>query len=118
MQGEGNTMVNEVFNELYERTVRSYLDVLLMQELKNNSPKSTHELMDAINSKYSSNISWGLLFATLISMQKNGLLNEVSVNQKAVYELSLKGSQRAVLIVDFAVQLKDFLNSTCKAAVA
>ena len=50
-------MVNDVFNELYERTVRAYLDVLIMQELKNNSPKSTNELMEAINSKYSSNIS-------------------------------------------------------------
>ena len=110
-------MVNEVFNELYERTVRAYLDVLIMQELKNNSPKSTNELMEAINSKYSSNISWGLLFASLISMQKNGVIKEVSVNQKAIFELSADGVQRVALIADFTLQLKDFLKSLGKAAL-
>ncbi len=110
-------MVNDVFNELYERTVRAYLDVLIMQELKNNSPKSTNELMEAINSKYSSNISWGILFASLISMEKNGLLNEVSVNQKAIYELSAEGAQRVAFLADFAAQLKELLNRICKATI-
>ncbi len=116
-KGNAKTMVNEVFNELYERTVRAYLDVLIMQELKNNSPKNTNDLMDAINAKYSCNISWGLLFAALISIQKNGLINEVTVNQRSIYGLSADGEQKVALLADFTMQLKEFLKNIGKAAI-
>jgi hypothetical protein len=116
-KGEHKTMINELFNELYERTVRTYLDVLIMQELKNNSPKNTNQLMDTINAKYSCNVSWGLLFAALISIQKNGLINEVTVNQRSIYGLSVDGEQKVAMLADFTMQLKEFLKNIGKAAI-
>lgn len=103
-----------VFDGLYERTVRAYLDVLIMQELKVNPGQGTKDLMSAINSKYGSNISWGLLLAALISMQKSKLIIESCANQ-TVYELSVNGEQRLASLASFILQLKDFLQKTERA---
>jgi hypothetical protein len=111
-KGEGLTM-ETVFDGLYERTVRAYLDVLIMQELKVNPMQGTKELMSVINSKYGSNISWGLLLAALISMQKSELINESCVNQ-TVYELSVNGEQRLASLANFTLKLKDFLKNVAQ----
>ncbi len=47
---EGLTMVSEVFDELYQRTILAYLDLLILQEL-NNTPQTTKDLLLAINTK-------------------------------------------------------------------
>jgi DNA-binding HxlR family transcriptional regulator len=106
-------MVNEIFNELYQRTVRSYLDVIIMQELKESTPQESKQLMSVINTKYCSDISWGILLSTLIGMQKKGLVEEVE-SKKARYTLSSSGRKMLTSIAGFANELKDFLKKIAK----
>jgi DNA-binding PadR family transcriptional regulator len=106
-------MVNEEFDELYQRTVRAYLDVLILQELKDNTPQETKQLMSTINTKYCSDISWGILLSTLIGMQKKGLLEEIE-SKKALYTLSSSGRKKLTSIAGFPSELKDFLKKIAK----
>jgi DNA-binding HxlR family transcriptional regulator len=112
-EGKVCAMVNEVFDELYQCTVRAYLDVLILQELKDNTPQETKELMSVINTKYCSDISWGILLSTLIGMQKKGLVEEIE-SKKALYTLSSNGRKMLTSIAGFASELKDFLNKIAK----
>ncbi len=50
-----------------------------------------------------------MLLATLLSMQKTGLVTEIGKTQKASYSLSDNGRKRLISLAGFITKLEDFL---------
>ena len=67
-----------------EKVVKNFLDIIFLTELKKFAPLSAYSLMNIVNKKFSFQISAGIVYALLYSMERGELVKGQATNTKRI----------------------------------
>jgi DNA-binding PadR family transcriptional regulator len=96
--------------DIETRVVKSFLDVLILIEMKKQSNLSGYDVTAFVNNKFGGILSPGTVYATLYSMERKGLIKGESDGRKTVYKLTDSGNQViATMMTEFNSQMTDFV---------
>ena len=100
-----------VARELYERVVKSFMDVIVLKELENDNPICGHEIRAMIQKRFHVLISSGTVYSLLYSMERNGLIESMMTSKKRVYRLTEKGKGTLENISESSDEIPLFIKS-------
>jgi DNA-binding PadR family transcriptional regulator len=96
--------------DIETRVVKSFLDIIILIEMKKQSNLSGYDVTAFVNSKFGSVLSPGTVYAELYSMERKGLLHSESDGRKTVYKLTPEGKQViSTMMSDFNEQMGMFV---------
>lgn len=93
-------MKAEVLKEFHERIVKSFMDKLILAELKKGRPMSGYDVMEFIYKKFGLLISSGTVYNILYSLERNELIKGMRNRKKRVYKLTDKGEETINIILN------------------
>jgi DNA-binding PadR family transcriptional regulator len=87
-----------VLKKMHRRLVKTFLDVLVLSELR-NGPMSGYDVIAFIHNKFHLLVSSGTVYSLLYSLERDGLIKGEWKQRKRVYTLTEKGKAtiRAIL---------------------
>ena len=85
-------MEKETSEELRWRFIARFLDVLILGALR-EKPMSGYDFMGLTSKKFYVNMSPGIIYSTLYSMERKGLIEGENRKRKRVYTLTPKGKE-------------------------
>jgi DNA-binding PadR family transcriptional regulator len=88
----------EVLKEFRERFVRSFIDILILAELKKRSPMSGYDVITFIHKKFHLLMSSGTVYTILYGLERRGLIKSIQTSRKRVYKLTDKGVETINII--------------------
>ena len=96
--------------DIEKRIVKSFLDILIIVEMKKQTTLSGYDVTSFVNNKFGGILSPGTVYATLYSMERKGLIKGESDGKKTVYKLTEKGNEITVpLKNEYNLQMTDFI---------
>lgn len=96
--------------DIETRVVKSFLDVLILIEMRKQSNLSGYDVTAFVNNKFGGILSPGTVYATLYSMERKGLIKGESDGRKTVYKLTDAGHLViSSMMTEFNVQMTDFV---------
>ncbi len=96
--------------DIETRVVKSFLDILILIEMKKQSDLSGYDVTGFVNSKFGGVLSPGTVYATLYSLERKGLIQGKTDGRKTVYKLTEKGQEViSTMMSDFNAQMTDFV---------
>ncbi|MGD6805600.1 MAG: PadR family transcriptional regulator [Candidatus Bathyarchaeia archaeon] len=91
------------------RVVKSFLDILILIEMKKQSNLSGYDVTAFVNNKFGGILSPGTVYATLYAMERKGLITGESDGRKTVYKLTEAGKVVvSSMMTDFHQQMTEF----------
>ena len=85
---------NKVAMQLYERLVKSFMDVIVLKELENRNIIYGYDMIALIYKRFHILVSSGTMYSLLYSMERDGLIEGIIEGRKRVYWLIEKGKER------------------------
>ena len=82
-----------VVRELYERLVKSFLDVIVLKKLKDGNPICGHGMRVLIHKRFHILVPSGTIYSVVYSMERKGLIEGIMDMRKRVYRLTEKGKE-------------------------
>ncbi|MCW3984786.1 MAG: PadR family transcriptional regulator [Candidatus Bathyarchaeota archaeon] len=79
--------------DIETRVVKSFLDILLLIEMKKQSNLSGYDLTAFVNNKFGGILSPGTVYATIYTLERKGLIKGESDGRKTVYQLTPQGTE-------------------------
>jgi len=100
------SLKKEILREVQERILKSFLDMLILSELRKES-KSGYDVITFIHQKFNILPSSGTVYSTLYLLEREGLIKGGWVQGKRVYTLTDKGKKtiHAILAASEKIQL-------------
>jgi len=96
--------------DIETRVVKSFLDVLVLIEMKKQNNLSGYDVTAFVNNKFGGILSPGTVYATLYSMERKGLIKGESDGRKTVYQLTEEGRLIiSSMMSDFNNQMTEFV---------
>ncbi len=96
--------------DIETRVIKSFLDILILIEMKKHSNLSGYDVTAFVNNKFGGILSPGTVYATLYSMERKGLIKGESDNRKTVYSLTEKGNDVITsMMQNFNKEMTDFV---------
>jgi DNA-binding PadR family transcriptional regulator len=86
-------MNTRISGEMYERILRSFMDLIILKELGKNVKISGYDIILLFHRKFHLLLSPGSVYSVLYAMERNGLVEGTVTGDKRIYELSEKGEQ-------------------------
>lgn len=105
-----NLSQEKILNEINERIVKNFLDVVVMEKLKNES-LSGYDFISYINKRFSMLISAGTVYSLLYSLERKQLIEGSGEERRRTYKLSEKGNQAIDIILKEQETIKDYLEN-------
>lgn len=102
---------NMVERRLYERLVKSFMDIIVLRELGKGDPLCGHEIRVLIHKRIHIFIAPGTIYALLYSMERNGLIEGMMTAKKRVYRLTEKGKEKLENILEVSDKISSFIKS-------
>jgi DNA-binding PadR family transcriptional regulator len=107
---EEDALKVETLNELHERIVKSFLDIIILTNLRNeNSPMGGYDVMSFIREEFNTLLSAGTIYAFLYSLERNGLIIGEDTKKKKMYMLTEKGKNKIKIILDAKPRILDLI---------
>lgn len=78
--------------DIETRVVKSFLDILILIEMKKQSNISGYDITSFVNDRFGGILSPGTVYATLYAIQRKGLIEGKTDGRKTVYTLTEKGN--------------------------
>ena len=103
-------MESEVLKKMHRRMVKSFMDLLILAELR-NSPMSGYDVIAYIHNKFGILVSSGTVYSLLYSMERDGLIRGVWAKRKRVYELTEKGERNIEVILNANDKIKGLMTN-------
>ncbi|MGQ9460442.1 MAG: PadR family transcriptional regulator [Candidatus Bathyarchaeaceae archaeon] len=103
-------MESEVLKKMHRRIVKSFMDLLILSELR-NAPMSGYDIIAYIHNKFGILVSSGTVYSLLYSMERDGLIRGIWAKRKRVYELSEKGEQNIEAILNANDKIKSLITN-------
>lgn len=103
-------MVARIAERLRRRAVKSFMDILILSELK-KAPMSGYDVISLIHKRFGILVSSGTVYSLLYSMEREGLIKGISSRRKRVYILTEKGEQNIKVITKANEELQSFLRN-------
>jgi len=85
---------NKVAMQLYERLVKSFMDIIVLKELRNGDSICGHDIRALIHKRFHIFISSGTIYSLLYFMERSGLIEGMMTGRKRVYRLTEKGKEK------------------------
>jgi DNA-binding PadR family transcriptional regulator len=79
--------------DIETRVVKSFLDILILIEMKKQRNLSGYDVTSFVNSKFGGILSPGTVYATIYVMERKGLIKGESDGRKTVYQLTSQGNE-------------------------
>ena len=96
--------------DIETRVVKSFLDILLLIEMKKQSNLSGYDLTAFINSKFGGILSPGTVYATIYTLERKGLIKGESDGRKTIYQLTPQGNEVITdMMKEFNAQMTIFV---------
>ena len=86
-------MEMKILEGLRERTVKNFIDLLVLTELNNGHTMSGHDVVTTIHNNFHIRISPGTVYSVIYSLERNGLIEGIWNSRKRVYLLTDKGKE-------------------------
>lgn len=87
------SMEPEILEGIRERTVKNFIDLLILAELNNGHTMSSHDVVTTIHNNFHIKISPGTVYSVMYSLERNGLIEGIWKSRKRVYTLTDKGEE-------------------------
>jgi len=87
------SLQNVVARELYERLIKSFMDVIVLKKLKNGNLIGAYDVIALIYRRFRIFMSSGSVYSLMYSMERNGLIEGTMDKSKRVYKLTEKGRE-------------------------
>jgi DNA-binding PadR family transcriptional regulator len=100
---------NKILNEMQRRMVKSFLDIIILAELRNTNPVGGYDIMNFVQRKFGLLVSSGTVYSVLYSMEREGLVKGTSTEGKRVYVLTEKGVERIVALLNSKEEIQKFM---------
>jgi len=101
---------SEVLKRMHRRMVKSFMDILILAELK-NSPMSGYDVIAYIHNKFGILVSSGTVYSLLYSMERDNLIRGIWAKRKRVYELTEKGERNIEAILNANDKIKSLMTN-------
>jgi len=75
------------------------MDLLILEQLR-NKPMDGKDIVELIYRKFHVPVSLGIVYSTLYSLEKNGLIKGMLEQNKRIYTLTLKGKETIKTILN------------------
>ena len=110
MQLGGRHLESEVLKKMHRRIVKSFMDILIMAELR-NAPMSGYDVIAFIHNKFGILVSSGTVYSLLYSLERENLINGIWAKRKRVYELTEKGERTIDAILNANDKIKGLMTN-------
>ena len=107
-------MEAEILNEFHERFVRSFIDILILAELKKRSPMSGYDVITFIHKKFHLLMSSGTVYNILYSLERRELIKSIQTSRKRVYKLTDKGVETINIILKRKERIQSLMTKLFK----
>lgn len=107
-------MEREVLKRMHRRIVKSFMDVIVLAELKNGHQMSGYDIIGYIHDRFHILVSSGTVYSLLYSMERDGLIEGMWDKRKRVYRLTEKGDRKIEAILNANDKIKSILISLLK----
>ena len=104
-------MQSKVLKEMKRSMVTSFLDTIILVELRNSSPLSGYDIMGFVHKKFGFLISPGTAYALLYSMERKGLVKGACAQTKRTYTLTDKGTETIDAILESKDEIQMFMKT-------
>jgi DNA-binding PadR family transcriptional regulator len=106
----GRSLESEVLKRMHRRMVKSFMDILILAELR-NSPMSGYDVIAYIHNKFGILVSSGTVYSLLYSMERDNLIRGIWAKRKRVYELTEKGERNIETILNANDKIKSLMTN-------
>ena len=103
-------MESEVLRKMHRRIVKSFMDILILAELR-NAPMSGYDVIAHIHNKFGILVSSGTVYSLLYSMERDNLIRGIWAKRKRVYELTEKGERSIEAILNANDKIKGLMTN-------
>lgn len=100
----------KVIKKMHRRIIKSFLDVLILAELRKNV-MSGYDIIGFIHNKFSMLVSSGTVYSLLYSMEREGLIQGRWNQRKRVYTLTQKGEETIKAILNANNEIQSLVKS-------
>ncbi len=83
-------MIPKVLEKLRQKTVKNFIDILILRNLKQNA-MSGYDILTLIHKRFDVLISSGTVYSTLYSLERKGLIKGDFDDRKRCYSLTKDG---------------------------
>jgi len=101
-------MIVKTTEKLRRRTIKSFMDIFILTELKNKS-MSGYDAISHIHKRFGILMSSGTVYNLLYSLERDGLIKGIWNQRKRVYILTEKGEQNIKVITKANEKIQKFL---------
>ena len=106
----GGALTLEVVSEMQERVVRSFLDMIILAELRERGcPLSGYDVVTCVSERFRMHMSPGTVYALLYALERDGLVSGRDGKRKRVYSLTPEGTQRISAVIDARERIQGFV---------
>lgn len=99
-------MEPEILESLRKRTIKNFLDVLVLAELNNGQTISGYDVIALIHKKFHTLVSSGTVYSVIYSLERNGLIEGRWNRRKRVYKLTNKGEETIKTVLNASEKSK------------
>ena len=104
-------MEREILKKMHRRVVKSFMDVIVLAELKNGHHMSGYDIIGYIHDRFHILVSSGTVYSLLYSMERDGLIDGRWAKRKRVYRLTEKGDRKIEAILNTNDKIRVLLTS-------
>jgi len=100
-----------ILRKIRERTIKNFMDMLILAELRKGYTMSGPDLIVLIHKKFHILISVGTAYSILYALERNGLIEGMCNGRKRVYKLTDKGEETINIILDAKEEIQGFMTT-------
>ena len=86
--------LNDVVKKIIERTVRNFLDIYILFNLKEANYLSGYDILTGINEQYRILVSPGTVYNVLYKLERDGLIESQESFGKRTYKITENGRRK------------------------
>ena len=103
-------MESEVLKKMHRRIVKSFMDILIMAELR-NGPMSGYDAIAFVHNKFGILVSSGTVYSLLYSLERENLIKGMWAKRKRTYELTEKGERTIEAVLNTNDKIKGLMTN-------
>jgi len=99
----------KITEKLRKRTIKSFMDILVLAELKKGKSMSGYDVISFIHEKFGMLVSSGTIYSLLYSLERDGVIEGTWDKRKRVYILTEQGEQDMRVITNANGEIHNLL---------
>ena len=103
-------MEHDILRQVHERTIKNFMDILILTELRKGHPISGYDLIALLHRKFQIMISSGTVYSVLYSLERDGLIKGMQTSNKRIYKLTDKGEENIKTILKNREKIQNFMS--------